>query len=378
MLWKLDRLGRDLKHLVNTAEDLRVRGVGLKVLTGAGAQIDTTTANGRLAFGIFAAFAEFERELIAERTRAGLAAARARGRMGGRPRKMDQATLTMAMAAMNDPKAKAMEVAKRLGLTTTTLYPYVNGDGTPKAAGTAVLDGNLVAALFYDMSSDKEPSIPTQGERRERALQALVRQGRKPVALFVDGAHDLHHRTLVGLKRLMEVITDGGGSLTIVLVGHQKLRNDLRRPTMEEVGYRTTVFGYEGVAGHQREYITWLLNACVAADTGVSEMIDDAAMELLATRLRIPLQIEQHLVLAFEEAFRVNVKPVTVEVVESVLSRHMDDLEPLLVRHGYDARAVAELIGTKPGEVRLLLQGRLEASRAREMTEQMMAAGLPV
>ena len=76
VLWKLDRLGRDLRHLVNTVEDLRGRGVGLKVLTGAGAQIDTTTANGRLAFGIFAAFAEFERELIAERTMAGLAAAR--------------------------------------------------------------------------------------------------------------------------------------------------------------------------------------------------------------------------------------------------------------------------------------------------------------
>lgn len=141
VLWKLDRLGRDLRHLVTTVEDLRPRGVGLKVLTGAGAQIDTTTANGRLAFGIFAAFAEFERELIAERTRAGLAAARARGRMGGRPRKMDRATLTMAMAAMSDPKAKAIEVARRLGVTTTTLYAYVNGDGSPKAAGTAVLDG---------------------------------------------------------------------------------------------------------------------------------------------------------------------------------------------------------------------------------------------
>ena len=141
VLWKLDRLGRDLRHLVTTAEDLRGRSVGLKVLTGAGAQIDTTTANGRLAFGIFAAFAEFERELIAERTNAGLAAARARGRMGGRPRKMDRATLTMAMAAMSDPKANVADVARRLGVTTTTLYTYVNGDGSPKAAGTAVLDG---------------------------------------------------------------------------------------------------------------------------------------------------------------------------------------------------------------------------------------------
>ena len=144
VIWKLDRLGRDLRHLVITAEDLRSRGIGLKVLTGAGAQIDTTTANGRLAFGIFAAFAEFERELITERTRAGLAAARARGRLGGRPRKMDRSTLQMAMAAMSDRKAVAAEVAKRLGLTTTTRYHSINGDGTPKAPGQALLDGKAM------------------------------------------------------------------------------------------------------------------------------------------------------------------------------------------------------------------------------------------
>lgn len=141
VLWKLDRLGRDLRHLVNTIEDLRVRGIYLKVLAGAGANIDTTTANGRLAFGIFAAFAEFERELIAECTRAGLMAARARGRLGGRPRKMDRATLTMAMAAMADHKAVAADVARRLGMTTTTLYTYVNGDGSPKAPVQALLNG---------------------------------------------------------------------------------------------------------------------------------------------------------------------------------------------------------------------------------------------
>jgi DNA invertase Pin-like site-specific DNA recombinase len=141
VLWKLDRLGRDLKHLVTTVDELRRRGVGLKVLAGAGAQIDTMTANGRLFFGIFAALAEFERELIAERTRAGLAAARARGRLGGRPRKVDRAALQMAMAALGDPEAKAAEVARRLGITTTTLYVYLNGDGTPKAAGKAVLEG---------------------------------------------------------------------------------------------------------------------------------------------------------------------------------------------------------------------------------------------
>lgn len=84
VIWKLDRMGRSLHHLVRTVAGLTERGVGLKVLTGLGAQIDTTTAHGRLSFGIFASLAEFESELIKERTMAGLAAARARGRKGGR------------------------------------------------------------------------------------------------------------------------------------------------------------------------------------------------------------------------------------------------------------------------------------------------------
>ena len=140
VVWKLDRLGRDLKHLVNTVDELSQRGIGLKVLAGAGAQIDTTTANGKLVFGIFAALAEFETELIRERTRAGLAAARARGRLGGRPRKMTPEVLKMAMAAMADPRTQAGEVARRLGITTTTLYAYVNGDGTVKEIGQRLLD----------------------------------------------------------------------------------------------------------------------------------------------------------------------------------------------------------------------------------------------
>src|SRR6266566_9436558 len=140
VVWKLDRLGRDLKHLISVVEALRQRHVGVKVLAGAGAQIDTTTANGRLVFGIFAALAEFEAALIRERTRAGLAAARARGRLGGRPRKMAKDALRMAMAAMADPQSKASEVARRLGITTTTLYAYVNGDGSLKPSGQALVE----------------------------------------------------------------------------------------------------------------------------------------------------------------------------------------------------------------------------------------------
>jgi DNA invertase Pin-like site-specific DNA recombinase len=129
-IWKLDRLGRDLRHLVNTVHDLTKRGVGLKVLTGQGANIDTTTANGRLVFGIFAALAEFERELIIERTKAGLASARARGRSGGRKPKMTAAKLRLAQAAMGKPETKVAELCAELGITRQTLYRHVDPKGT--------------------------------------------------------------------------------------------------------------------------------------------------------------------------------------------------------------------------------------------------------
>lgn len=139
IVWKLDRLGRDMKDLVTLIDDLYKKNINFKVITGSGAEIDTTTANGRLVFGIFAALAEYERELIRERTLAGLSAARARGRKGGRPAKMDKNTLKMAMAAMSDKTSIASEVAKKLGMTTTTLYKYINGDGSLKEMGEQLI-----------------------------------------------------------------------------------------------------------------------------------------------------------------------------------------------------------------------------------------------
>jgi DNA invertase Pin-like site-specific DNA recombinase len=129
VVWQLDRLGRDLRHLINTVHDLTVQGIGLQVLTGHGAALDTTTAAGKLVFGIFAALAEFERALIAERTRAGLTAARARGRKGGAPFKMTPAKLRLAMAAMGHPETKVSALCKELGITRQTLYRHVGPQG---------------------------------------------------------------------------------------------------------------------------------------------------------------------------------------------------------------------------------------------------------
>ncbi|TPG38557.1 recombinase family protein [Roseomonas nepalensis] len=136
VVWKLDRIGRSLGHVVELVAGLQGRGIGLKVLTGG---IDTTSSTGRLVFGIFATLAEFERDLIRERTMAGLAAARARGRNGGRPRLMTAAKLRTAMAMMADRSNAASDVAGQLGISLSTLYAYMDGEGQAKPRARKLL-----------------------------------------------------------------------------------------------------------------------------------------------------------------------------------------------------------------------------------------------
>lgn len=142
IVWKLDRLGRNLKHLINTIQDLTARKIGFKVLTGQGANIDTTTANGKLIFGIFAALSEFERELIRERTIAGLKSARARGRKGGRRFQLTKSKVRLAQIAMKNRETKIADLCQELGgITKQTLYRYVSPTGELRKYGKKILEG---------------------------------------------------------------------------------------------------------------------------------------------------------------------------------------------------------------------------------------------
>lgn len=140
LVWKLDRLGRNLRHLINLVYELTNREIGLRVLSGHGATIDTTTPAGKLVFGIFAALAEFERELIVERTRAGLASARSRGRVGGRPFKMTPSKLRLAQASLTRHDTHVSELCNELGITRQTLYRHVDPNGKLRAQGQKVLN----------------------------------------------------------------------------------------------------------------------------------------------------------------------------------------------------------------------------------------------
>lgn len=122
VVWRLDRLGRSLLSVIETIKELELRGIGFRSLSEA---IDTTTSTGRLVLHIFGAIAEFERAMILERTLAGLSAARARGRVGGRPPKLDAAAVEQANLLLQSPGADAAAIARSLGVAPSTLYRHL-------------------------------------------------------------------------------------------------------------------------------------------------------------------------------------------------------------------------------------------------------------
>jgi len=140
VVWKLDRLGRNLKHLISIVDELTQRKIGFKVLSGQGVNIDTTTPSGRMVFSIFAALSEFERELNRERTIAGLQSARARGRKGGRKFQLTKAQVRLAQASMKNRDTSVSELCKELGITRPTLYRYIGPNGELREFGEKVLN----------------------------------------------------------------------------------------------------------------------------------------------------------------------------------------------------------------------------------------------
>jgi DNA invertase Pin-like site-specific DNA recombinase len=169
IVWKLDRLARSMKQLIETVEILRLRGIGFCSLTEA---LDTTTAQGRLVFHMFGALAEFERSLIRERTQAGLAAARRAGRTGGRPPKLTDDDIEAAKAMLGNPDIGVTQIAPRLGVSPATLYRYLpaartantqaleNGRFIPKD-GTLQEGCSLASGRQQCSGSGQSPPIAT-------------------------------------------------------------------------------------------------------------------------------------------------------------------------------------------------------------------------
>ncbi len=178
----------------------------------------------------------------------------------------------------------------------------------------------LMTALFYDLSPDKSEKVPSMSEKRERLLLELIKNSGSTVALFVDDAHGLHNKTLVSLKKLIELVRNNGERLSVILAGHLSLKNDLKRPTLEEIGGRTNIFSLEGIRGHETEYIQWVLTTAASNKVKPTDILQSETISFLGKRLSTPLQVEQYLTLALTEAYQVGQKPITPEFMEIVFA----------------------------------------------------------
>lgn len=234
----------------------------------------------------------------------------------------------------------------------------------------------LYTALFSDLATKKDGRLPTQAEKRERKLQALIKEINKPVVLFIDEAHDLHPRTLIGLKHLIEMIQDVNGTLTIVLVGHPKLTNDLRNPSLEEVGARAKFFELGNLGSNSASLIEWVLDNCSKDKIKPQDILTKEAINLLAERLITPLQIMHYLVNAIEKGYQIGEKPIRDETIKSILSPDLNALEPNLARHGYNVTVLCERLNIKRQEIKSYLRGQLNPHRSEEINKEIYKLGI--
>lgn len=234
----------------------------------------------------------------------------------------------------------------------------------------------LMFALFSDLIIDKKDKIPSTIEFRERELVKLIKRRKKPIALFIDEAHDLHHNTLKGLKRLLEIAHEAESTLSIVLVGHPKLSTDLNKPTMEEIGGRTTILHMDGIRGSEKAYINWLLKQCLHKDTKSSDVFTDSAIDYMAESFSTPLQINHYAWNALVKAHQIGQKPVDLDTIQSIVSDDLNGMEAKLKRHGYNIKTISETVDARPAELRSFFKGRLESSRAKEIQDEIMKLGV--
>ena len=230
--------------------------------------------------------------------------------------------------------------------------------------------------LFLDLVKERNFNAPTQPEKRERKFLELLKKHDKPVVLFIDEAHDLHGQTLISLKRLIELSDDAGKALAVIVAGHPKLGNELKRSSMEEVGARTQIFTLSIPKESHARYCEWLLKQCSRKETKQHDIILPEALELLSNSLVTPLQVNYYLAQALEKSYLAGCKPVTVEIIQSVLAPDLDGLEAKLARNGYSLGALCEALNAKSSDVKTYLRGQLTSSKSQEFNQEIHKLGI--
>ncbi len=236
----------------------------------------------------------------------------------------------------------------------------------------------LIDALVAELIEDDDIKLHKRSEFRMRQLQKLVSRKTAPVALFIDEAHDLPLQTLIELKRLMELISSAGGALSIFLIGHPRLRADIQRAFMQEIGMRTQHLVMKGIEGREEKFFDWMISSCLEPQSKISDVFTPNAKKLIISKLKTPLEMMCFTWKTLQEGFLMGEKPISEDTVRDAIGKSFDTLESRLTRQGYSPQRLSECLNASVHEIRDFLRGRLPAGRAIEIEEELSQYGIAV
>lgn len=234
----------------------------------------------------------------------------------------------------------------------------------------------IFSAFFSDLVKEKNINIYLKAEKKERKLIELLNKNKKNLVLLIDDAHELNTQTLIGLKRIKELDKDTGGKITFILVGQPKLSNELNHPKMEEIGARSDIFTINSILDNNAKYCEWIIKQAISENAKHKEIINQDAIELLGNSLLTPLQVIKYLWLALQKAFLTGTKPVTKEIVQSVLVPEINGLDAKLARNGYTNKHLCDLLNSKNHEIKLFLKGQLTGPKVQEFNQEILKLGI--
>lgn len=233
------------------------------------------------------------------------------------------------------------------------------------------LISDICEAIDFNLSS-----MPKSLDTKEKKLAKLIQQGKSDIVLFIDDAHELDFDTLHRLKKLIIIAQLCKRSLSIVLLGHPRLRFDLMRPEMQEIGNRIKYLTLKGIEGCEKEFFEWMMKICLKKGVKTSDILTDDAVDFIISRFRTPLQMQHFVSRAMEEAFLAGVKPINLEMVSYVVSKDLDSKVSILTRQGYAPKKLADALETTVKEISLYFQCKLQPQRAKEIEEQIYQMGI--
>ena len=238
---------------------------------------------------------------------------------------------------------------------------------------------SLMLALILDLRPD-DPLIITkakQPEQRERTLRRILTESRKNIAMVIDEAHDLSLQTLVELKRLMEICKIGESSLSIVLVGHPRLRHMLKQSdAAQEIGDRAFFHEMRGITGREREFFEWMMKQCLKEGVHINDIFTTEAVDFIVSMFSTPLQMQCFVGRAIEEAWEMDQKQISVAILQEAVFRDVQNKESKLVRMGYNSKRLAEYLNVRETEVKTYFVGKLPSDRHKEIEDKILRLGL--